>query len=114
MWFEILGKDGKALQKYYSDLFGWKVNADNPMNYGIVDNGGREGNGIDGGIGSTPYQNMVTIYVAVSDLQATLDKAVELGGKIVMPITEIPGMVTMAQFADVEGNVIGLILDQQP
>jgi len=34
--FEILGKDGAGLQKFYGDLFGWKVNADNPMKYGYV------------------------------------------------------------------------------
>ena len=43
--FEVLGKDGEALQSFYSDLFDWKINADNPMNYGIVDTGG-EGPGI--------------------------------------------------------------------
>jgi predicted enzyme related to lactoylglutathione lyase len=26
-----------------------------------------------------------------------------------MPVTEIPGMVVLAQFADPEGNVIGLV-----
>jgi len=35
--FEVTGKDGKKLQDFYSKAFGWKVNADNPMNYGIVD-----------------------------------------------------------------------------
>lgn len=34
-WFEIVGKDGKALQDFYSNLFGWEINANNPMNYGI-------------------------------------------------------------------------------
>ena len=34
--FEVIGKDGPALQSYYSELFGWEINADNPMNYGIV------------------------------------------------------------------------------
>src|SRR5207249_7507680 len=28
--FEIVGKDGAALQRYYSALFGWKLNTDNP------------------------------------------------------------------------------------
>jgi predicted enzyme related to lactoylglutathione lyase len=50
----------------------------------------------------------VTIYVQVPDLQAALDQAVALGGKVLMPPTEIPGVVTLAMFADPEGNVIGL------
>jgi predicted enzyme related to lactoylglutathione lyase len=38
--FEVSGSDGTKLQKFYGDLFDWKINADNPMDYGIVDNGG--------------------------------------------------------------------------
>ncbi len=33
----------------------------------------------------------------------------KMGGKVVMPITEIPNMVTMAQFADPEGHIIGIV-----
>ena len=41
--------------------------------------------------------------------QAYLDKAEELGGKTVMPPTEIPDIVTLAMFSDPEGNLIGMI-----
>lgn len=51
----------------------------------------------------------MTVYIEVADLQASLDKAVSLGGKVVMPVTDIPDMVVMAQFADPEGNVIGMV-----
>ena len=39
--FEIIGKDGAALQSFYSALFGWRIDAGNPMGYGVVT---REGN----------------------------------------------------------------------
>ena len=45
----------------------------------------------------------------VKDLRATLDKAESLGGKTMMPIMEIPGMVTFAHFSDPDGNVIGIV-----
>ena len=32
--FEIVGRDQKALQRYYSELLGWKLNTDNPGGYG--------------------------------------------------------------------------------
>ena len=35
--FEVVGKDGDKLQSYYAELFGWNINSDNPMNYGMVD-----------------------------------------------------------------------------
>ena len=37
--FEILGTDGKKTQAFYGNLFGWKIDANNPMNYGLVDCG---------------------------------------------------------------------------
>ena len=51
----------------------------------------------------------MTFYVEVADPQACLNQAEQLGGKTIMPVTEIPDMVTMAQFADPQGNVIGLV-----
>lgn len=107
--FEIVGKDGKKLQDFYANLFGWKIDANNEFNYGMVDTD-TPGTGIRGGIGPTMDGNArTTVYAQVSDLQASLDKAVSLGGKVIMPITEIPGAVTMAMIADPEGNTFGLI-----
>ena len=108
--FEILGPDGKALQSFYGSLFGWKVDANNPMNYGIVnaeDTGGGIGGGISAGDGQT--NQLVTVYIAVQDPEAALKKVESAGGKTVMPVTEIPGMVRLAQFADPEGNLVGII-----
>jgi predicted enzyme related to lactoylglutathione lyase len=111
-WFEVSGKDGAKLQQFYGDLFGWKIDAENPMNYGIVE--GADG-GIGGGIGTSQHgDTQVTFYVSVDDLQAYLDKAEKLGGRTVVPITEIPNMVTFAQIADPEGNVVGVVKNQSP
>jgi predicted enzyme related to lactoylglutathione lyase len=106
-WFEITGKDGPALQKFYSDLFGWKVDASNPMNYGMVE--GKDG-GIGGGIAASQDQSsQVTVYVDVDDVQAALDKATSLGGQIVMPPMDVPNGPKIAQFKDPQGNVIGVM-----
>jgi uncharacterized protein len=110
--FEVVGKDGAKLQQFYGDLFGWTVNADNPMNYGIVDAGEA---GIGGGIGAAPDgTTQLTFYVGVDDPQEYLDKAESLGGKTAMPVTEIPNMVTFALIADPEGNVVGVVKNQPP
>ncbi|HWO72385.1 MAG TPA: VOC family protein [Dehalococcoidia bacterium] len=102
--FEILGRDGKKLQSFYADVFGWKVDANNPMDYGIVEP--QEGQGTGGGIGQSEKPG-VLIYIEVDDPQAYLDKIVAKGGKVVMPVTDL-GMVVIAQFQDPEGNLIGL------
>lgn len=110
--FEIEGQDGKKLQDFYSNLFGWAIDASNPMNYGIV---GATENGIGGGITqSQDGKPHVRVYVEVDSIQPFLDKAKNLGGKVVMERTVLPGMVTMAQFEDPDGNVIGLAESEVP
>jgi predicted enzyme related to lactoylglutathione lyase len=105
--FEVGGPDATALQKYYAELFGWTIDADNPMNYGMVS---AIEPGIGGGVGPTPDgAKHVTFYVGTDDLQASLDKAEELGGRTVMPPMDIPDGPSIAQFSDPQGNVIGLV-----
>jgi len=111
-WFEVTGKDGAKLQRFYGDLFDWKIDAGNPMSYGMVE--GADG-GIGGGIGASQNgSTQVTFYVTVDDLQPYLEKAEQLGGRTAVPITEIPNMVTFAQIADPEGNVVGIVKNQSP
>jgi predicted enzyme related to lactoylglutathione lyase len=107
--FEILGRDKAKLQRFYADAFDWKIDASNPMDYGIVDTGGE---GINGGIdGDAPG---VMIYIAVDDPATYLKKLESMGAKVVQDVTVIPGTVTMAKFADPEGNVIGLVGNEMP
>src|SRR3954454_14043627 len=99
--FQIAGKDPIKLQKYYSDLFGWDVVQPMPPemgSYAIIDGAS---SGVAGGIGEGPQgKPRVTVYVEAPDLQAALGKAVAMGGKVVRPPLEMPGIVTMAEFAD--------------
>jgi len=107
--FEITGQDATKLKAFYSTLFGWNVDSNNPMDYGMVE--AQDGHGIGGGItkAEMPGVSGTTIYVEVGDLQAQLDKAVSLGGKVVVPVTEIPGVVTFAVLADPEGHAVGMV-----
>lgn len=106
--FEVIGKDGKKLQDFFSQLFDWQIDANNPMQYGMIS--AQDGHGIGGGVGPNPMggDGHVTFYVEVDDAQAYLDKAVSLGGSVVMPVSEIPGGPTVALFADPEGHIIGI------
>lgn len=112
--FEILGKDGEKLQSFYSNVFDWEINADNPMKYGMVQPG-QESGAIGGGVAQAPDGEtpQVTFYIEVDDPQAYLDKIGGMGGKTIVPVTEIPDMVTFALFADPEGNVVGLVKSAQ-
>jgi predicted enzyme related to lactoylglutathione lyase len=111
--FEVIGKDGSKLQSYYSELFGWNIDADNPMKYGIVkgeDNPSDMGS-IGGGIATGPdgYGGHVTFYISVPDVEAALQKAESLGGERVMGPETIMGEMVLGQLKDPEGNLIGLV-----
>lgn len=104
--WEITARDPKALHTFYEAAFGWKIDANNPMGYGMVTAGG---SGINGGIGPAQGMPGVTFYVRVPDLDAALRKIGELGGSTVVPPTVIPNMVTFAVFTDPQGNRIGIV-----
>jgi len=117
--FEIIGKDGAALRSYYSELFGWEFNTDNPMEYGVVArqaNTNPDGIGIGGGIAKGPedYPGHVTFYVEVPDVEASLAKAAALGGTRMMgPETVMEG-IEVGLFTDAEGHTIGVIKTTPP
>ena len=112
--FEVVGKDGEKLQRYYAELFGWEIQADNPMKYGMVareGNTGSDGVGIGGGVGQGPdgYDGHVTFYVAVPNVEEALQKAESLGGQRIMGPEDIMGQVTLGQFKDPEGHMVGVV-----
>jgi predicted enzyme related to lactoylglutathione lyase len=112
--FEIVGQDADKLKSYYSDLFGWDIDSNNPMNYGIVQREGNvtdEGVGIGGGIGPAPegYPGHVTFYVEVPDAEASLAKAESLGGTRMMGPDQVMEGLVIGLFTDPEGHTIGVI-----
>jgi uncharacterized protein len=112
--FEITGGDGPKLQRYYAELFGWDIDANNEFGYGIVQREGNtnaEGIGIGGGISQGPegYPGHVTVYVQVPDVEAALAKAEELGGTRVMGPEQVMEQLTIGLFTDPEGHTIGVM-----
>jgi predicted enzyme related to lactoylglutathione lyase len=112
--FEVIGKDADKLRNYYSELYGWDIDASNPMNYGVVQREGNtnsEGVGIGGGVAGGPegYDGHVTFYVEVPDVEASLAKAESLGGTRVFGPDEVMEGLVIGQFTDPEGHVIGVM-----
>ena len=105
--FEVAGKDADKLQSYYGDLFGWKIDSGNEMNYGLVDVGSTD---VAGGVGPAPdgQPGHAMFYVGVDDVEAALKKAESLGGSRLVGPMEVPDGPRIGHFADPEGNVVGL------
>lgn len=111
--FEIGCKDVKAAQSFYGALFGWSFDAMGPTaamvtNLGPFAQPKTEGiGGHFNALGHEPHK-YVTIYVQVPNIEATLAQVQKLGGKTVVPKTEVPGMGHFSWFEDVAGNMVGL------
>jgi predicted enzyme related to lactoylglutathione lyase len=107
MHFEIASPNLERATEFYQELFDWEVGEELMDGYRLVQTA--EGS-IGGGLlrapeGVFPY---VTVYVGVEDLQASLQKVEELGGKVIVEPMPIPGFGEFAMFQDPEGAMMGL------
>src|SRR5258708_38572678 len=71
--WEVQARDPARQQQFFSELFGWQVDANNPMNYGMVSASGK--GSIGGGIGRTEDAPRATVYVQGPGLNAALTPA---------------------------------------
>lgn len=104
--FEIGCRDRAKTGKFFGDLFGWKIQDAGPAS--LIDTASPRG--VPGHITSLGHEphHYTIFYVEVEDIQIYLDKAVTLGGKVLVPPVKIPtGM--FAWFTDPDGNTIGLM-----
>lgn len=107
--FEIYGSDRVKLSAFYEKVFGWHIQQDDSMDYGMIDTHG--GRGFNGAVTSVSeaHQQGIVLYVEVENIDASLAQAVELGAEVLVPVTEIPEVVTFAMFVDPHGNVTGIV-----
>lgn len=107
---EIASKDPAAAGKFYGGLFGWPIQTAGPDlgNYVMWGNEGELGGGFPQADGEMFNAGDILIYVGVDDIEATLAHAEELGGKTLLPRTEIPGMGWFAILSDTSGGRIAL------
>lgn len=106
--FEIGCRDAAKNKEFYAKLLGWEF-----QNYGgaaqmIMNTAGdRSIGGHLNQLGHEPH-NYCVIYAEVPDLKQSIEQATKLGGKQVVPPTDVPGMGSFAWITDPEGNMLGL------
>ena len=108
--FEIYADNPARAAKFYSGVFGWKINKwEGPVDYWIVDTG-EDGPGINGGVTNRKSPSQSTINtVNVDNLDAYIKKVESAGGKIVVPKGPVPGIGWLAYANDSEGNTFGIL-----
>ena len=106
--WQILATDPEKSEAFYTRLFDWKVDADNPLGYRMIDTGSPRG--IGGGIWPAPEapQSFVQLFVAVDDVDAYCAKAEELGGRVIIPKQVLPEGDEMAVLLDPQGMAVGI------
>lgn len=111
--FEIMAKEPQMAADFYSKVLGWKFQKwDNPgMDYWLITTGDDKEPGINGGLGPGDPVKAVVNTIGVADLDGTLNKVVEHGGKVAQPRGPIPGVGWYAAFEDPAGNLLGLMQD---
>jgi uncharacterized protein len=116
--FEIHADDPDRAVKFYSEIFGWKVEkAGGPVDYWLARTGPDDEAGINGAIlrrmgskpGSDQAVNSFVNTIQVSSLEETERAVPDAGGEQVLPRDEIPGVGTLAYFKDTEGNIFGAL-----
>jgi hypothetical protein len=101
--FQIVSKEPEKTASFYSELFGWRIDANNPMGYRRIDTGTDKG--IQGGIWPAPPQSpsFAQLFVEVDDVKGSVARAEKLGAKLLIPPTVLPEGDEMAVMHDPQG-----------
>lgn len=116
-WSELITPDPEAALAFYGRLFGWtSENMDMGGGaYHVVKAGGTSVAGVMAPPpGSPPMPPSWGCYVTVDDIDATATLCVELGGKILVPPMNVPGVGRMAVLMDPQGAVISAMTYSSP
>ena len=108
--FEIPVDNVDRAIKFYSSVFGWKIEKWGPQDYWLIKTGQEGQPGIDGAIMKREAPTNVTVNtIDVPSLEEYLTKVTKSGGKILTSKTTIPGVGYFAYCQDTEGNAFGVL-----
>jgi len=108
--FEIPVNDPDRAIKFYTNVFGWKIEKwPGPMDYWLVNSGDEKKPGINGGIMKRGNVQTTTNTLGVDSVDDSVKAVTKAGGKLVMPKTPIPGVGYFAYCEDPEGNLFGVM-----
>ena len=111
-WNELGTNDPEKAGQFYSNVFGWtRQSFPGPMEYTLFNNEGDRG--VGGMYKITPEMGPIPRnwlpYFAVEDCDAKVQKATELGGQVMRPAEDIPGVGRFAILLDPQGAVFAII-----
>jgi hypothetical protein len=126
--FEIPANDSEKLKKFYSGVFGWKIEKGSeemsgPTEYWLlgtvpVDKQLRPLRpGINGGLYRKTKETREmkpVMYISVESADDYIEKIKKLGGKVIVPKQEVPQVGWTAIAVDPEGNQFAILQPMNP
>lgn len=110
-WIDLSTSDKQRAIAFYGGLFGWMA-TESGEEYGHYSTVSKEGAEIGGMMQKTPDMSDIpdlwTVYLAVEDAAATIDKAVSVGAQRLVSPMAVGDMGTMAMILDPTGAAVGL------
>lgn len=114
--FEIHASEPARAADFYTKVFDWTITKwGGPVDYWLVDTGGNDQPGINGGIvkrmGEIDGQAVIAYVctVDVDSLDKYSERVLNFGGQNVVPKMPVPGIGWLAYFKDTEGNIFGIM-----
>ncbi len=111
-WSELLTDDVEGAKRFYSELLGWEMEdfPSEEMTYTVVKAGGAAVGGIMAlppqASGRPPHWG---IYITVPDVDASVQKALELGATIMVPPMDIKDVGRFSLVQDPQGAMFSMI-----
>ncbi len=107
--WQMVTRDPDAATSFYSGVFGWTVNSDNPFGYRVVATGSPEG--IGGGVWPSPPEghNFVQLFIRVPSVPDYVARAEHAGARVLIPPQTLPEGGVLAILHDPQGIPFGLV-----
>jgi predicted enzyme related to lactoylglutathione lyase len=108
--FEIYGDDLNKLAEFYSELFGWKIEKADGVDYFHVQTGPPEAFSIRGGLVNRPIPgpHSWVHYVSVDSIDNAINHIQSMGGKVIREKTAVPKTAWYAIVEDPESNIFAI------
>ena len=113
IWYELLSRDLTVTQPFYETVLGWRftdTGMSNAPDYRFIKYGPGEYDAVGGAMQLTGdmmqggAKPIWAVYFAVEDVDVTVERIADLGGRILMPAFDLEDVGRMAFVADPQGN----------
>ena len=112
-WHDLITTEIPSVVAFYQKVIGWKTQPFSPDSPYLMWVGK---SGPVGGVGPVSAGTLPhwRTYISTADIDATVSEAVRLGGAVVTPIVDIPGVGRYAVLSDPQGGQFGVYWSVTP